>query len=161
GQFDAATYDIVQYYAWAMKEAKVTCDPKRLADERSAIRDALKRMKQYAALEGSISFGEDNDALKPVYVQEVRDGRWVLLDGCDVLVDEPLLDADQPAGAVEARDVVRVAVRLPRVVHPGLVAVHALVGRGTHHRFHLRGGCALRDAAPVEARAGRERQQRN
>ena len=30
-QFDASTYDIVQYYAWAMKQAKVAGDPKRLA----------------------------------------------------------------------------------------------------------------------------------
>jgi branched-chain amino acid transport system substrate-binding protein len=80
GQFDAATYDIVQYYAWAMREGKVAGDPKRLAEERSAIRDALKRMKNFPALEGSVSFGEDNDALKPVYVQEVRDGKWVLLE---------------------------------------------------------------------------------
>jgi branched-chain amino acid transport system substrate-binding protein len=79
-QFDAATYDIVQYYAWAMKEGKVGGDPKRLAEERTAIRDALKRMKGFAALEGSVSFGEDNDALKPVYVLEVRDGKWVLLE---------------------------------------------------------------------------------
>ena len=80
GQFDAATYDIVQYYAWAMKEGKVSGDPKRLADDRTAIRDALKRMKNFPALEGSVSFGEDNDALKPVYIQEVRDGKWVLLE---------------------------------------------------------------------------------
>ncbi len=80
GQFDAATYDIVQYYAWAMKEGKVSGDPKRLAEERTAIRDALKRMKNFPALEGSVSFGADNDALKPVYVQEVRDGKWVLLE---------------------------------------------------------------------------------
>jgi len=79
-QFDAATYDIVQYYAWAMREAKVTGDPKRLADERTAIRDALKRMKDFPALVGAVSFGADNDALKPVYVQEVRDGKWVLLE---------------------------------------------------------------------------------
>jgi branched-chain amino acid transport system substrate-binding protein len=79
-QFDAATYDIVQYYAWAMKEAKVSGDPKRLPEERTAIRDALKRMKDFPALEGSVSFGADNDALKPVYVQEVRDGKWVLLE---------------------------------------------------------------------------------
>jgi len=79
-QFDAATYDIVQYYAWAMREAKVTGDPKRLADERTAIRDALKRMRNFPALEGAVSFGADNDALKPVYVQELRDGRWVLLE---------------------------------------------------------------------------------
>lgn len=80
GQFDAATYDIVQYYAWAMKEGKVKGDPKRLVEERTAIRDALKNMKNFPALEGSISFGADNDALKPVYVQEARDGKWVLLE---------------------------------------------------------------------------------
>jgi branched-chain amino acid transport system substrate-binding protein len=79
-QFDAATYDIVLYYAWAMREGKVTGDPKRLAEERAAIRDALKRMKNFPALEGSVSFGADNDALKPVYVQEARDGKWVLLE---------------------------------------------------------------------------------
>jgi branched-chain amino acid transport system substrate-binding protein len=79
-QFDAATYDIVLYYAWAMREAKVTGDAKRLSEERSAIRDALKRMKNFPALEGSVSFGADNDALKPVYVQELRDGKWILLE---------------------------------------------------------------------------------
>ena len=79
-QFDAATYDIVLYYAWAMKEGKVSGDPKRLAEERTAIRDALKRMKEFPALEGSISFGADNDALKPVYVQELRSGKWMLLE---------------------------------------------------------------------------------
>jgi len=79
-QFDAATYDIVLYYAWAMREGKVTGDPARLAEERTAIRDALKRMRDFPALEGSVSFGADNDALKPVYVQEMRDGKWVLLE---------------------------------------------------------------------------------
>jgi len=79
-QFDAATYDIVQYYAWAMREAKVSGDSKRLAEERTAIRDALKRMKDFPALVGAVSFGADNDALKPVYIQEIRDGKWVLLE---------------------------------------------------------------------------------
>ena len=79
-QFDAATYDIVHYYAWAMKEAKVTGAPDKLAAERISIRDALKRMKDFEALEGAVSFGPDNDALKPVYVQEIRDGKWALLE---------------------------------------------------------------------------------
>jgi len=79
-QFDAATYDIVLYYAWAMREAQVTGDSGKLAAERTAIRDALRRMKDFPALEGAISFGADNDALKPVYVQEIRDGRWALLE---------------------------------------------------------------------------------
>ncbi len=79
-QFDAATYDIVLFYAWAMKEAKVTGDPAKLAAERTAIRDAIQGMKDYPALEGPISFGDDHDALKPVYVQEMKDGKWTLLE---------------------------------------------------------------------------------
>src|SRR3954469_7876720 len=48
-QFDAATYDIVQYYAWAMKEGKVAGEASKLAAERTAIRDALLKMKNFSA----------------------------------------------------------------------------------------------------------------
>ncbi|MGH6827238.1 ABC transporter substrate-binding protein, partial [Methyloceanibacter sp.] len=78
-QFDAATYDIVQFYAYAMKEANVTGDAGKLAAERSAIRDKLRAMKDYPALEGPISFGQNGDALKPVYVIEMRGGQWSLI----------------------------------------------------------------------------------
>jgi branched-chain amino acid transport system substrate-binding protein len=78
-QFDAATYDIVQFYAYAMKQAKVTGDADKLAAERAAIRDALRAMKDYPALEGPISFGKNGDALKPVYVIEMQDGHWNLI----------------------------------------------------------------------------------
>ena len=53
-QFEAATYDIVQFYAYAMKEAKVTGDAAKLAAERTAIRDTLRAMKNYPALEGRL-----------------------------------------------------------------------------------------------------------
>jgi branched-chain amino acid transport system substrate-binding protein len=78
-QFDAATYDIVQIYADAMKAAKVTGDPTKLAAERTAIRDEIKKMKDFPALEGPISFGDNGDALKPVYVIEMKDSKWNLL----------------------------------------------------------------------------------
>jgi branched-chain amino acid transport system substrate-binding protein len=78
-QFDAATYDIVQFYAYAMKEAKVTGDAAKLTAERTAIRDTLRAMKNYPALEGPISFGQNGDALKPVYVIEMQAGRWNLI----------------------------------------------------------------------------------
>jgi branched-chain amino acid transport system substrate-binding protein len=78
-QFDAATYDIVQFYAYAMREANVTGEAARLANERTAIRDKLRAMKDYPALEGPISFGKNGDALKPVYVIEMKDGRWDLI----------------------------------------------------------------------------------
>ncbi len=78
-QFDAATYDIVLFYAHAMKQAKVSGDPARLAAERTAIKDQLRGMKSFPALEGAISFGSNGDALKPVYVVELKDGRWALI----------------------------------------------------------------------------------
>jgi branched-chain amino acid transport system substrate-binding protein len=78
-QFDAAAYDIVQFYAYAIKQASVTGDPGKLAEERTAIRDALRAMKEYPALEGPISFGKNGDALKPAYIIEMQNGRWTLI----------------------------------------------------------------------------------
>ena len=78
-QFDAAAYDIVLFYAHAMKEGKVTGDPAKLAAERTAIRDILRAMPPYPALEGPISFGKNGDALKPVYIIEMQDGKWNLI----------------------------------------------------------------------------------
>lgn len=79
-QFDAATYDIVLIYAQAMKNAKVSGDPAKLAAERTAVRDEIKKMKDFPALEGPISFGDNGDALKPVYVIEMKDSKWTLLE---------------------------------------------------------------------------------
>ena len=78
-QFDAAAYDIVLFYAHAMKEGKVTGDPAKLAAERTAIRDILRKMPPYPALEGPISFGKNGDALKPVYIIEMQSGKWNLI----------------------------------------------------------------------------------
>jgi len=78
-QFEAATYDIVQFYAYAMNQAKVTGDPGKLAEERTAIRDTLRAMSDYPALEGPISFGKNGDALKPAYVIEMENGHWSLI----------------------------------------------------------------------------------
>jgi branched-chain amino acid transport system substrate-binding protein len=78
-QFDAATYDIVLIYAEAMKTAKVSANPANLAGERSAIRDAIREMKDFPALEGAISFGKNGDALKPAYVIEMQDSKWTLI----------------------------------------------------------------------------------
>ncbi|RME65315.1 MAG: amino acid ABC transporter substrate-binding protein [Alphaproteobacteria bacterium] len=78
-QFDAATYDIVYLYAAAMKAAGATGDPTKIAEERAAIASALNRLKNFPALEGPISFGANGDALKPLYVLEIKSGAWSLL----------------------------------------------------------------------------------
>jgi len=79
-QFDAATYDIVYLYAAAMKAAGTTGDAAKVAKERAAIAAALSRLKNFPALEGPISFGTNGDALKPLYVLEIKNGAWSLLD---------------------------------------------------------------------------------
>ncbi|WP_341988329.1 ABC transporter substrate-binding protein [Azorhizobium sp. AG788] len=78
-QMDAAVYDIVYLYAEAMKRAGVTGEAGKLVAERTAIRDQLAKLKDYDAVEGKISF-VDGDAVKPVYVLEVKSGKWSLLD---------------------------------------------------------------------------------
>lgn len=77
---DAAAYDIVYLYAEAMTRGKVSGDPGKLAAERAAIAEALATLKDFPLLEGNISFNEDHDALKPIYVIEIKGGKWVLLD---------------------------------------------------------------------------------
>lgn len=79
-QFDAASYDIVSMYAWAMKEAKVTGDPAKLADERKAIRDKVRNLKDFPALVGPLSINKDGDAIKVIYVLEAKAGQWTLVD---------------------------------------------------------------------------------
>src|SRR5437764_3372 len=51
----------------------------QLVAQRSAIRDQLRQIKDFPALEGAISFGKNGDALKPAYVIEMNDGKWNLI----------------------------------------------------------------------------------
>ncbi len=79
-QFDASAYDIVYLYAEAMKAAGVTGDPAKLADERTAIADAVAKIKDAELLEGTISIAENHDAIKPIYILEVDGDGWKLVD---------------------------------------------------------------------------------
>ena len=78
-QMDASVYDIVYLYAEAMKRAGTTGEKAKLAAERAAVRDQVAKLKDVPALEGAISFA-DGDAVKPVYILEVKGGKWTLLD---------------------------------------------------------------------------------
>ena len=79
-QFDAASYDIVFMYAEAMKRAKVTGDKTKLADERTAIRDELRKMKDFPAIVGNLSMGPEGDVIKTIYILEAKANKWVVVD---------------------------------------------------------------------------------
>jgi len=76
---DAQTYDTVYLVKAAMEKAKVTGDPAKLAEERIAIRDALKGITFSGILGDNLCF-VNQDAELPGYVIEIRDGQWTKFD---------------------------------------------------------------------------------
>jgi branched-chain amino acid transport system substrate-binding protein len=79
-QFDAASYDIVSMYAYAMQQAGVTGDKDKRAAERTAIRDQIRKLNKFPALVGPLSINAEGDAIKVIYVLEAKGGKWVLVD---------------------------------------------------------------------------------
>jgi len=79
-QFDASTHSIVHIYARALADIKATGEENLLEAERIAIRDSLSQMKPFDSIEGVITFNKDGDAVKPVYVMEIGDEGWTLLE---------------------------------------------------------------------------------
>lgn len=79
-QFDAASYDIVFMYAEAMRRAKVTGDKAKLAVERTAIRDEMRKMKDFPAIVGNLSMGPEGDVVKTIYILEAKANKWVVVD---------------------------------------------------------------------------------
>lgn len=77
--WEASTYECIGMLAQAMREAKVTGDPDRLAQERKAVQERLAALKGYPGLMGPISFDADRVAVKPAVIIRVRNGAWEAL----------------------------------------------------------------------------------
>ena len=77
---DAQAYDIVYLLKQAMEKAKVTGEPSKLAEERTAIRDALKGISFTGVTGDSTCFDADHDARLAGYVIEIKDQKWSLFD---------------------------------------------------------------------------------
>jgi branched-chain amino acid transport system substrate-binding protein len=63
----------------AIERSRVTGDPAKLAEERLALRDALKGITISGVLGDNICFN-GNDAELPGYVIEIKNGAWTLFD---------------------------------------------------------------------------------
>jgi len=77
---DAQAYDIVYLLKQAMEKAGVTGDPAKLAQERTAIRDALKGIQFTGVTGENTCFSSDRDASLPGFVIEIKDLKWNLYD---------------------------------------------------------------------------------
>lgn len=77
---DAQAYDIVYLLKQAMEKAGVTGDPSKLAQERTAIRDALKGIRFTGITGDNTCFNADHDARLPGFVIEIKDQKWNLFD---------------------------------------------------------------------------------
>ena len=77
---DAQAYDIVFLLKQAMEKAGVTGDPAKLAQERTAIRDALTGIRFTGITGDNTCFNADHDARLPGFVIEIKDAKWNLYD---------------------------------------------------------------------------------
>jgi branched-chain amino acid transport system substrate-binding protein len=77
---DAQAYDIVYLLKQAMEKAKVTGDPAKLAEERTAIRDALQGILFTGVTGENTCFNADHDARLPGFVIEINELKWNLYD---------------------------------------------------------------------------------
>ena len=76
---DASAYDIVYVFKKAMEVAKVTGDPSKLKEERTAIRDALGKTR-FDLISGNVCFDKNGDAQLPGYILTMKNKKWILLD---------------------------------------------------------------------------------
>ena len=76
---DAAAYDIVYVFKKAMEVAKITGDPSKLKEERTAIRDVLGK-NQYDLISGKVCFDKNGDAQLPGYILTMKNKQWKLLE---------------------------------------------------------------------------------
>ena len=77
---DAQAYDIVYLLKQAMEKAGVTGDPAKLAQERTAVRDALKGIRFTGVTGDNTCFNAARDAQLPGFVIEIKDMQWTLYD---------------------------------------------------------------------------------
>jgi branched-chain amino acid transport system substrate-binding protein len=77
---DANAYDIVYLLKQVMEQIGITGDPAKLAQERTAIRDALKSVRFSGVTGDNTCFDAQRDGRLPGYVIEIRDLKWNLFD---------------------------------------------------------------------------------
>ena len=76
--YDNNVYDAIYFLKYAMEQMGVTNNPGELAQDREKIMKGLTTIKDFKGLVGPVAFNADGDADKPIFVAEIKDGRWFI-----------------------------------------------------------------------------------
>ena len=76
--YDNNVYDAIYFLKYAMEQMGVTNNPAELAQDREKIMKGLTNIKDFKGLVGPVAFNADGDADKPIFVAEIKDGRWFI-----------------------------------------------------------------------------------
>jgi branched-chain amino acid transport system substrate-binding protein len=79
-QFDVNVYDSIHMLVQVMKENGVTNKPEDLTRDRELIMKGLTNLKDFQGLASKISFNDQGDAIRDVYVVKAHGGEWVLVE---------------------------------------------------------------------------------
>jgi branched-chain amino acid transport system substrate-binding protein len=74
--YDANVYESIHFLKYVIEKAGVTNKPGDLAQDRERIMKGLSTIKDFKGIVGPVAFNNDGDADKPIFVAEIKDGRW-------------------------------------------------------------------------------------
>jgi len=76
----AQGYDQINLIFRAMEERNLSFDPRKIAEDRQAIRDYLEQVSNYKGLTANITYTpEDHTAYRDVNIVQVKDGQWKVI----------------------------------------------------------------------------------
>ena len=76
-QYTASNYDTMNILAKIIKEQGVTNRPEDLAKDRERIRQGWENLKNYMGVQGNTSIAPDGDAVKEIYIMQVKGGQYL------------------------------------------------------------------------------------
>jgi len=76
--YDANVYEAVYFLKYVMEKMGVTNKPEDLAKDREKIMKGLTAIKDFRGIVGPVAFNADGDADKPIFVAEIKDGKWLI-----------------------------------------------------------------------------------
>ena len=76
--YDNNVYDAIYFIKYAIEKMGVTNKPGDLAQDREKIMKGLSNLKDFRGIVGPVAFNAAGDADKPVFVAEMKDGRWYI-----------------------------------------------------------------------------------